>query len=69
MRLALALLDAANNCERDGASAILTLRSGREIKGKLSAPAQPHTAHVALGDGGWATVLVEEIVAVTVTPR
>jgi hypothetical protein len=71
MSLAIALMDAANNCERDGASAVLTLRSGREIKGKLSKPTEgdPRTAHVLLSDGGWATALVEEIAAVTATPR
>jgi hypothetical protein len=66
--LAIALIDAANNCERDGASAILTLRSGREIGGKLSRLAGNRTVHVNLSDGGWSTVLVEEIAAVTAIP-
>ncbi len=64
MSLGIALADAAANCERDGAEAELTLRSGREFRGKLERNAT-QTAHLKLPDGGWSTVLVEEIVAVS----
>jgi len=69
MSLAIALIDAATNCERDGASALLTLRSGREISGKLDKRVGGSlTVHVKLSDGGWSAVLVDEIAAVTAVP-
>lgn len=68
MSLAIALADAANNCARDSAEAVLTLRSGREIRGELERNAT-NTAHLKTADGGWSTVLVEEIAAVTTVRR
>lgn len=60
----LSLHDAATNCSRDGATAILTLRSGVQLSGKLERPsADPLSAHIKTATG-WITVLVEEIVAV-----
>ncbi len=67
--LAIALLDAASNCQREGATVVLTLRSGREIKGKLERW-QPGatTAHVETNDGGWSTVRIDEIAAISAVP-
>jgi hypothetical protein len=63
--LAIALIDAASNCNRDGATAVLVLRSGREIRGKLErVQSGASTAHIKTKDGGWSTVRVEEIAAV-----
>lgn len=68
--LAIALLDAATNCEREGAHAVLVLRSGREIRGKLERyQSGATTAHIKARDGGWSTALIEEIAAVTAVPR
>lgn len=67
--LAIALLDAAKNCALDDATAVLTLRSGRELSGKLEAPpSAARTAHVTHG-GGWSTVRISEIAAVTAVPK
>lgn len=64
MSLTIALIDAATNCEREGATVTLTLRSGVQIKGKLARPARgSDTAYLGVGLG-WATVLIEEIAAV-----
>lgn len=61
----LTLSDAATNCHRDGALAKLTLRSGVEFEGKLKQPSSGGvTAHMKIGDG-WATILIEEIAAVS----
>lgn len=63
--MGISLIDAANNCSRDGAQATLTLRSGKEITGRLEKPQSgADTAHVKLVDGGWATALIEEIAAI-----
>lgn len=63
----LTLFDAATNCSRDGAVAKLTLRSGAEFEGKLEKPgsASASTAHMKIGGEGWATILIEEIAAVS----
>lgn len=66
--LGIALVDAANNCQRDGGEAILTLRSGQVIRGMLERNAT-QIAHIKTASGGWATVLVEEIAAVGVERR
>jgi hypothetical protein len=67
--LAIALLDAATNCEKDNATVILTLRSGREIGGKLERwQSGATTAHIKSKDGGWSTVRIEEIAAVSTVP-
>ncbi len=67
MSLDLALVDAANNCARDGATAILTLRSGAVVEGRLQQQGGVDlgTRHLRT-ETGWATVLVEEIATVEV---
>lgn len=67
MSINLALADAANNCVREGALTTLTLRSGVEIVGKLQrvGPSDLGTVHIRHGNGGWTTVIVSEIGAVT----
>lgn len=65
----LALVDAAKNSQGAGALATLTLRSGATVVGKLDQPSiGSQTAHVRRHDGGWATVLIAEIAAVSVSP-
>jgi hypothetical protein len=67
--LAIALLNAATNCERNGATAVLVLRSGREIEGKLERwQSGATTAHVKGKHGGWSTALIEEVAAVIAVP-
>lgn len=65
----LSLSDAATNCVRDNATACLTLRSGVQLIGvlKKSDSAYEKTAHMSV-DGGWVTVLIEEIAAVQAIP-
>lgn len=64
--LGIALIDAATNCSRDGATATVTLKSGVRISGKLQRPtmADPPDAHIQKDDGGWATIDTNEIAAV-----
>lgn len=65
--LSIAIHDAARNCSRDGATAVLTLRSGHQIVGTLQTPGPVDgavTVHIRTENGGWATVLTEEIAAV-----
>lgn len=66
MSIELALADAANNCNREGALATITLRSGREVTGRLEqkSGADLGTRIVHKRSGGWTTVRVEEIAAV-----
>jgi hypothetical protein len=66
MSIELALADAANNCAREGARALIVLRSGHRIDGKLKQESGGDlgTRHVIKDDGGWATFLVEEVAAV-----
>lgn len=68
--LRLALVDAANNCERDGATATLTARCGVQWHGTLKRPL-PHarTCIVYKPDGGWCTVRIRDLAAVETTPR
>lgn len=63
--IVIALIDAASNCLKHGATAILTIRGGPQISGYLEKREhhEQTTAHVKTKTG-WATVLVEEIVAV-----
>lgn len=66
MSLNLALRDAAKNCAHDGATAVLTLRSGVEVRGRLDPPTGaglPETVMVHTMTG-WATVIVAEIAVV-----
>lgn len=65
MSLGLSLIDAANNCTRDGAVAVLTLRSGATFEGRLEKPSSTATVHIRTKDGGWDTVVIEEIAAVS----
>lgn len=71
MSIRIALADAATNCNRDGATATLTLKNGAQFAGGLQKP-DPHpeiqTVHVRKPDGGWVTILTREIVAVETTP-
>lgn len=66
----LSLNDAATNCQRDGAVATVTLRSGVQFEGKLEKPssAYENTAHMKFDDGGWTTIDHDEIAAVGVRP-
>jgi hypothetical protein len=67
--LNIALFDAATNCARDGATAIVTLRSGVQLEGKLERPyPNPTTGHLKTKDGGWITFCVEEVAAVEARP-
>jgi hypothetical protein len=69
--LPIALIDAATNCARDGAVAILTIKGGVQITGFLEKPigslyVEGATVHIRPSGSGdaWATVLVSEIAAV-----
>lgn len=65
MSIELALVDAANNCARDGARVTITLKSGAFLSGKLqrATGADLGTGHVKTPTG-WATFLVDEVAAV-----
>lgn len=63
--LVISLIDAANNCQRNGATAVIVTRAGAQIAGKLQKPkSHDTTAHIKTRGGGWATVLLEEIAVV-----
>lgn len=63
----LALVDAATNARSRDAVAVVTLRNGREFRGRLEKPpAGTRTAHLQTDGGGWATVLIGEVAAVSV---
>lgn len=65
MNIELALIDAANNCQRQDALAVVTLKSGVQIEGKLQkSDYSSETAHLVINGGGWATVDKAEIAAV-----
>lgn len=66
MSIELALADAAKNCEEQRATAMVTLRSGRQLIGHLKrqSGADVGTRHIRTDAGGWATFLVEEVAAV-----
>jgi hypothetical protein len=66
--MGIALRDAEINCERDGGEAVLTLRSGKEVRGRLERGVNT-TAHLKTVGGGWSTVLIEEIAAVSVVRK
>lgn len=68
MSLALAIADARRNCERRGAVVILTLRSGVQFQGRFGSDIGPADVHIQKPDGGWVTVLTDEIAAVEVVP-
>lgn len=60
-----ALLDAATNCERDSAVAVITTNAGATVEGYLRRPSTgAETVMVETQGGGWATVAVEEIAIV-----
>lgn len=71
MSIALAMADAAFNCERSGAVAIVTLRSGVQLRGNLKrrSGADLGTFHMTFDDGGWATIAEDEIAAVEARPQ
>lgn len=62
----IALIDAATNCARDGATVTITLRSGTFFNGTLERSSGGRTGHVKTRGGGWATFLVEEVASVEV---
>lgn len=68
MSIRLALADAAKNTREDAAVTTLFLKSGVSMAGQLDRPG--HAAHTALikQGGGWTTVLIEEIAAVSSQP-
>jgi hypothetical protein len=72
MSIDLALADAANNCERRGAVATITLKSGIEVVGRIertNANLTMGTVVVHTLTGGWTTVVKDEIAAVGVEPN
>jgi hypothetical protein len=62
----IALVDAANNCAREGAKATVTLKSGVQITGRLDRPrnGERGTGHVYTEGGGWATFRIDEVAMV-----
>jgi hypothetical protein len=75
MSLILALFDAAKNCDREGAGAIITLKSGRQLAGRLKHESGGFTAggtgqlHTPSPSDGWITFAVDEVAAVESTRR
>lgn len=68
MSIRIALVDAANNCVREGATATITLRSGVQVTGKLQRnEANMDSYVVRLPGGGWVVILIEEVAAVEST--
>lgn len=65
--LALAAHDAATNCARDRATAVITLRSGVELIGYLEKPigsiGEGSTLHIKTKTG-WITILFDEVAAI-----
>jgi hypothetical protein len=70
MSIELALSDAAKNCAEQGATAIVTLRSGAQLEGSLQrdSGADLGTRHFRTSLGGWITFCVEEVAAVEAKP-
>lgn len=66
MSINLALADAAVNCSKEGATAVITLRSGVQLVGKLERQntADLGTRHMRTDSGGWITFATDEVVAV-----
>lgn len=62
----LALADAANNCARESATAVVTLRSGVQLEGRLDhkSNADIDTRQIKTKGGGWITFRIEEVAAV-----
>lgn len=65
MSINIALVDAANNCARQGARATITLKSGVQFTGSLKheSGADLGTVHMNI-ESGWATIDRDEIAAV-----
>jgi hypothetical protein len=65
MSITLALADAANNCVREGAEAVVTMKSGVQYIGTLKpkSGAALGTYHMEIGQG-WATFLTDEVAGV-----
>ena len=65
MSINLALADCANNCLRDGATAIISLKSGVVLVGQLERVGGTDlgTRHMKTPTG-WITFLAEEVAAV-----
>lgn len=74
MNLSLALHDALNNQNRQGATVILTIRGGVVVEGGLRPPPgdrgyhSQETVMIHTEDGGWQTIVVDELAAVGVRP-
>jgi hypothetical protein len=64
----IALVDAATNCARDNATAVITLRSGARFEGTLARASASDTAHLKTDVGGWVTIDKKEIAAVEARP-
>lgn len=68
MSIQLALVDAANNCARQNARVVITIRSGVQFEGTLEkSNAGFHTMSSVMlytKIGGWVAVALDEIVAV-----
>lgn len=70
MTIGLALADAANNCNREGATAIVTLKSGVQHEGKLDREKlNTGTVHMTLTHGGWVSIDKDEIASVEAKPQ
>lgn len=71
--LYLSLHDAANNCLNQNATAHIYLTSGSILSGKLEKPngtfASNKTIHLKHDDGGWSTILLEQVIAVRLAPN
>lgn len=69
MSIRLALIDAANNCVREGATAVVTLRSGVQHEGKLNRAGVDMGTEQIETDGGWITIDRDEIASVEARPQ
>lgn len=73
MMIHLALHDALNNQERQGATVVLDTASGR-FEGRLKPPPTGSTYHaqdtvlIETREGGWHTILITALVAVGARP-
>lgn len=65
MSMNLALMDAANNCIRENATATVSLKGGVQLTGRLQRPsgADLGTMHMHTKTG-WVTFLTDEVAAV-----
>lgn len=64
----IAIADAKKNCDRDGATAIVSLNSGIQYQGTPEA-LPGNFVHMRLSHGGWVTIAQAEIAAVESKPK